>query len=73
MNYYIIWKEFINILNDYFSISLDWIRLMLWINKSVIKYGARYPMPYQNYIPRELYSSSEELLKFNDNNKNIVS
>ena len=40
-------------------------------NKSVIKYGARYPMPYQNYIPRELYSSSEELLKFNDCKTNI--
>ena len=35
-------------------------------NNNVIKYGARYPMPYQNYIPRELYSSNEEALNFTD-------
>ena len=35
-------------------------------NNNVIKYGARYPMPYQNYIPRELYSSNEESLNFTD-------
>lgn len=35
-------------------------------NNNTIKYGARYPMPYQSYAPIELYSSNEESLNFTE-------